>query len=342
MSLAPAPRIGPDTPRQGEAVEVAPGILWLRFPLPFALDHVNLWALADGAGWTLVDTGFGDARSEALWLEVLDGPLQGRPVNRIVVTHFHPDHMGLAGWLTERTGAAFWMPESEWLTASYLFADRSAEALATALGFYARAGVDAATLAALRNDGHVYARRITPPPRTFNPLREGDVLVIGERRWEVRLGEGHAPAQACLWSAADRLLIAADHILPRISPNIPVWPQAPGSDPLGRYVVSLARFRDLPATAQALPSHDWPFEDLHGRIDALIAHHDQRLAETLAAVGDGAPASVVRAALFPRVADIHQLRFALGETLAHLNRLVAQGRLDRALESDVWIFVPRR
>jgi glyoxylase-like metal-dependent hydrolase (beta-lactamase superfamily II) len=323
-------------------VEVASGILWLRFPLPFALDHVNLFALEEADGWTVVDTGFGDETSKGVWLELLAGPLRARPLRRLVVTHFHPDHVGLAGWLQARTGAELLMPETEWLVARYLCAEDPGTALATASAFYRAAGVDPAHLDALEADGHVYPRRVTPPPATFTPLVPGDVLTAGGRRFEVLVGEGHSPAQACLWCAEDALLLAADQILPRISPNVPVWPQAPTADPLARFTASLVRLRTLPASTRVLPAHDWPFEDLHGRIDTLRGFHDSRLEATLAAVGRGATAFEVMGALFPRVDDVHQLRFALGETLAHLNRLVAEGRLARATVADVHRFTPAR
>lgn len=342
MKPEPAPRTGPDTPRPGEAVEVAPGILWLRFPLPFALDHVNLFALEDRAGWTVVDTGFGDRTCQGVWCELLDGPLRARPIHRLVVTHFHPDHVGLAGWLVARTGAELRMTETEWLVARYLVTEDPRTALATAMAFYRAAGVDAAHLAALEADGHVYPRRVTPPPATFTPLVPGETLAVGGRRFEVLIGEGHSPAQACLWCADDGLLLAADQVLPRISPNVPVWPQAPTADPLARFTASLERLKELPARTRVLPAHDWPFTDLHGRIDTLLAFHDHRLEATLAAVERGATAFEVMGALFPQVDDAHQLRFALGETLAHLNRLLADGRLARTARTETHHFAPAR
>ena len=342
MTLESAPRFGPDTPRPGEAVEIAPGILWLRFPLPFALDHVNVWALEDGDGWTIVDTAFGDATCKGIWLELLDGALRARPVRRLVVTHYHPDHIGLAGWLTARTGAEFWMPEAEWLTARLLFSDAGEAALATAMDFYRKAGLDADTLTELEADGNVYARRISPPPTTFHPLRAGQALDIGGRRFEVLIGEGHAPAQACLFCAEENLLFAADQILPRISPVVPVWPQAPEADPLGGFLETLEHFRRLPAATRALPAHDWPFADLHGRIDALVAHHAARLAEAEAAIDGSADARTVLQALFPEIADVHQIRFALGETLSHLNRLCTAGRVARTVEDGVWRYATVR
>ncbi len=342
MKPEPAPRTGPDTPRPGEAVEVAPGLLWLRLPLPFALDHVNLFALADTGGWTVVDTGFGDATSKGVWLELLDGPLRAQPLRRLVVTHFHPDHVGLAGWLQARTGAELHMPETEWLIARYLVVEAPSAALATALAFYRTAGLDEDRLAALEADGHVYPARVSTPPATFVPLVAGSALDIGGRRFEVVLGDGHSPAQACLWCADEALLLAADQILPRISPNVPVWPQAPKADPLGRFLASLDGFRRLPTATRVLPAHDWPFEDLHGRIDALERFHEERLTATLAAAENGATAAEVTAALFPRIDDVHHLRFALGETLAHLNRLIASGHLERDDTAGVHRYVAAR
>lgn len=338
----PAPRFGPATPAPGAMVEVEPGIFWLRFPLPFALDHVNLWLLDDGDGWTVVDTGYGNRTCKEIWQGLLDGPLAGRPLRRIVVTHFHPDHVGLAGWLQGLTGAAFWMPETEWLLARLLYVDAPDAALEQALAFYRLAGLEADTLARMRADGHVYPRRITPPPLTFEPLRSGDELRMGGRDWRVWTGVGHAPAEACFVAAADGLFLSADHVLPRISPNVAVWPQSPHADPLGPFLRSLDDLRALPESIRALPAHDWPFLDLHGRLRALAHHHHERLAATLAAVAAEATAADVFRHLFPHIHDLHQLRFALGETLAHLNRLVATGDVARWLDGGVWRFARTR
>jgi glyoxylase-like metal-dependent hydrolase (beta-lactamase superfamily II) len=344
MKPTPAPRFGPDTPPPASPVEVEPGIHWLHFPLPFALDHVNLWLLDDPAGWIVIDTGFGNRTCQAIWEELLEGPLATRPLVRIVVTHFHPDHMGLAGWLQQRTGAALWMPTTEWLMARMLWLDDPQTALARSLAFYRLAGLDEGVVEAMRADGHVYARRITAPPTTHTPIFHGQELVMGGRTWRVITGGGHAQDQACFFSATDGLLLSADQVLPRISPNVAIWPQAPEADPLGRFLSSLGGFFDLPEDTRTLPSHDWPFTDLHGRVQSLIDHHRHRLDQTLEAVATGASAGASAAAifrvLFPKIQDLHQTRFALGEALAHLNHLVAAGRLERRLEDGVWRFVP--
>ncbi|MEO1089706.1 MAG: MBL fold metallo-hydrolase [Pseudomonadota bacterium] len=335
----PAPRFGPDTPALGAPLEIEPGIWWLRFPLPFALDHVNLWALDDGDGWTLIDTGFGNEATRDLWLALLDGFLATKPVHRLVVTHFHPDHVGQAGWLAARTGAEVWMPQTEWLTARLLFLDDGADALATAMQFYRQAGLEPSMLDAMGREGNVYPRRIVAPPRAFRPLVDGARLVMGQRSWAVRMGRGHAPEQATFWCEAEALWIAADQVLPRISPNVAVWPGADRADPLALFLDSCRTFQALPATTRVLPSHDWPFVDLPSRIEALVRHHDERLDQCLDALRSGGTATAALRRLFPKVTDTHQLRFALGETLAHLNRLVALGRLARIDDGDVWHFV---
>jgi glyoxylase-like metal-dependent hydrolase (beta-lactamase superfamily II) len=318
----------------GEPLELAPGMFGIRLVLPFALDHVNLWLLRDGAGWTAIDAGLADGRTRAVWDGLLAGLLAGRPLTRLIATHFHPDHMGLAGWLCARTGAGLWTTRTEWLTARLLAYDTSEAFVEAGRAFDHQAGLCAAAIEARAARGNLYRTRVSPPPASFVRLMEGASVSIDGEPWQVLIGRGHAPEMICLFNGRRNLLIAGDQVLPRISPNIGVWPSEPLADPLADYLGSLARFRALPEDCLVLPSHGHPFRGLHRRIDVLVAHHEERLARTLEACREEVTASELMPALFDRELDAHQLGFAVGETLAHLNHLVEQGAIARRRDED--------
>ena len=317
-----------------EPRELAPGLLGVRFELPFALDHVNVWLLEDVPGWTVIDAGLADQPSRERWLGLRAGALAGLRLERLVATHFHPDHLGLAGWLCELTGAELWASHTEWLTGRLLAQDTSEAFVAVGRAFDRRAGLDEELVATRAARGNLYRRRAVLPPASFRRLRDGDRLRSGGREWRVIVGRGHAPEMLCLYDPKSNVLIAADQILPRISPNVGVWPAEPEANPLADFLTSLERFRALPDDCLVLPSHGRPFRGLHVRIDQLAAHHAERLEATLAACTAPSTAVEVMPRLFDRVLDVHQLAFALGETVAHLNYLVAEGRLTRRLDDD--------
>jgi glyoxylase-like metal-dependent hydrolase (beta-lactamase superfamily II) len=318
---------------------VAPGILWLRLPLPFALDHVNVWLLEDGPGWLVVDTGVADDITRSLWSGVLASSLAGRPVTRLLATHFHPDHAGLAGWLVERTGAELLMARTEWLTARMLAIDDTEQFVEANASYYRLAGLDPALAVRLSARRNPYRRIVSPPPATFTRLAAADRLTIGGDDWEIIIGEGHAPEQVTLWSSGRRLLIAADQILPRITPIVGVWASQPEADPLGDFDRSLARYAGLPEDALVLPSHDLPYTGLHARRADLIEHHRQRLDQALELCREPRTTAAVMIHLFPRALDLHQTGFALAETLAHLNRLRAAGTLQRDDTAGSWRWI---
>lgn len=313
-----------------EPVWIADDLLWLRLPLPFALNHVNLWLLRDGDGWLLIDTGIATDQLRQVWTQLLhDGDLADKPITRILATHFHPDHIGLAGWLCGRFGAPLLAARTEWQKARLLSLDDSDRLTATVSGFYRQAGVGPEALLNISERGNLYARRVSPIPRSFQRLQDGETLRIGGTDWRVITTPGHAPEMICLHSAERNILIAADHILPEISPNVSVWPDEPLADPLHEFRASLHKIRaQVPADCLVLPSHGRPFRGLHARIDWLDAHHDERLDATMNACRQpDATALQVMLTLFPRALDPHQWGFAMGEALAHLNYLIVEKRL---------------
>ena len=309
-------------PDPATTMAVVPGVHWIRMPLPFALNHINLWLLEDGDAWTIIDTGLNNAATKALWQRLLAERFDGRPVRRMIVTHFHPDHAGLAGWLHETTGAPLWMSQIEWLHARIIQTDTGDDAVALLVAFYASAGCDDAYLTYVQHQGVAYAKRTTPLPRAYRRLRDNDTLTINGDDWQVIIGTGHAPEHACLYcpakdlidfrrsglSPVSRRMSAFIHGSRRPIPWLISWP-AP--TPL------LA----LPAETLVLPSHNEPFFGLHPRLRPLTAHHEARLDDLLGDMDQPKTAMQLARSLFRRPLDEHQMGFAIAETIAHLHLL---------------------
>jgi glyoxylase-like metal-dependent hydrolase (beta-lactamase superfamily II) len=332
----------PTAPEPGVPVEVAPGLLWLRFPLPMALNHVNLWLIQDSDGWTLVDAGIGNAVSREIWDGLIAGPLADKPITRVLVTHMHPDHMGLAGWLCERFAAPLVMTLAEYATARATWSDDRPEVSAAHAAFYRAAGLPQEAVEMVEARGNVYRRGVSPIPVAAHRIRDGGTFPIGGDPWRVMVGEGHSAEMACLYSARRGILISADQVLPKISPNVSVWPSEPEADPLADFLRSLSGLRQLPAETLVLPSHGIPFFGLHQRIDWLAAHHAERLALTRELCRKPSTVAELMAAMFHRALDRQQMMFAVGEATAHLNRLVAAGEIARETGADgVWRFTGR-
>ena len=301
-------------------------------PLPFALNHINLWLLDDGDGVTVIDTGLGLPDTRALWERIFADELGGKRITRVIATHFHPDHFGNTGWLTERWGVELWCTQAEYQAAVLACLARGKSG--RMLEHYRRHGITGGALDRLRERGNHYPGLVPSVPDAYRCLRDGDHVVIDGRRWEVMVVLGHAPEHAALWCEQMDVLISGDQVLPKITTNVSVWWDRPYDDPLSLYLSSLSRFRPLPPEALVLPSHGLPFRGLHMRLEALRAHHDERLAETLNAIGDPHSAADLLPVLFRRQLDTHQMSFAIGEALAHLNHLEAAGSAVRTLGSD--------
>ena len=334
--------LGDTLPEPGATIELAPGVRWLRMRLPFALDHINLWLLRDfedgpegrREGWTLVDCGIDDPATRADWERLFEDGLQGLPVLRVIVTHMHPDHIGLAHWLTERWSTPdrdcrLWISATDWNAARLACSSTTGFGGTGAALFFARHGLtDPDSLAKVRARTHYYAGMVPAVPLKFRRLHEGKRLHIGGRAWHCIAGYGHAPEHIALHCPELDLLISGDMVLPRISTNVSVIDIEPEADPLPMYLDSIAAMRGLPASTLVLPSHGKPFTGLHERIAQLIAHHDDRFAEVLQACA-GAPHSAAEllGLMFKRKLDLHQTTFAMGEAVAHLHALEGRGQL---------------
>ncbi len=330
--------LGDLLPAPGATHALADAVAWLRMPLPFALDHINLWLLGDSrdgkTGHTVVDCGVASDATRALWEQVLAG-LDGAPLLRVLATHCHPDHVGMADWLCARFGAPLWMTTGEYGFARMMSAGLPGVDGSAALPHFQRHGLsDPALVEQLGARRNYYPSLVPAMPSAYTRLQDGQQVTIGAHQWQVIAGFGHSPEHAALYCAALGLLISGDMVLPRISTNVSVFAIEPEANPLQLYLDSLGRFAHLPDDTLVLPSHGRPFRGLHTRIAQLRAHHDARLAEVLAACTAPCSAADIVPLMFKRVLDAHQLTFALGEALAHLHLLWQQGQLQRINGAD--------
>lgn len=325
-----------EPPAHGESIEVAPGVRWLRFPLPYRLDHVNIYLIEDGEGWCVLDAGLLDERTTGLWRSVIADHLDGKPLTRLIVTHHHPDHIGAAGWLCREAGIPLLTSSTSYLACANIALDPGSPQDRQFHDFYLSHGMAQEVADEMGTRGHEYLRKVAPLPGTYLRLLGGDTLTIGRRKFRVLSGDGHAPEQIMLYCEEDRLFFSADQVIAKISPNVSVWPTEPDGDPLGHFLRTLRRVRDLlPDDVLVLPGHQLPFRGLHARCTELVAHHDHRCA----LVGEACAkqpltASELVPVVFPRELDIHQLGFAFSETLAHVNRMLRRGELTKATGAD--------
>ena len=361
---------GETLPEIGTTIEVAPGVRWLRMLLPFQLDHINLWLLRDRIdgveGWSIVDCGIANDATRAAWEAVFANELQGLPVLRVIVTHMHPDHIGLAHWLTEHwkivgREVRLWVSATDYQAAcmaSSGLASIGGEATARFMATHGLTDEESQTKIKARTN--YYANMVPKLPSSYRRLLDGDTLQIGGHDWRCHVGYGHAPehmslhcptigaseAPAALASRVDMpglgaarrpggVLISGDMVLPRISTNVSVQEGEPEANPLMLYLASIGRMKALPADTLVLPSHGRPFRGLHTRVDQLVAHHDERFADVLRACAEAPQhAADLLQVLFRRQLDLHQTTFAMGESVAHLHALWHAGQLDRRLDAD--------
>ncbi len=315
-------------PDNGETLTIAEGIEWLRMPLPFSLNHINLWLVRDGDRWAIVDTGVGTSKTQDLWQKVFDDAMSGDPASHVIATHMHPDHVGCAGFLARHFDVDLWMPRDEYMLCRILVADTGREAPEEGVRFYKDAGYTDEQLAGYQAAFGFFGKFVTTLPESYKRLSDGDILLIGEHKWEVITGGGHSPEHACLYDRDHNVLIAGDQLLPTISPNVSVWPTEPLANPLRNWFDSLRRLKAaIPEDVLVLPAHGKPFRGAHFRIVALIREHEERLDILREYCVDPQRAIDVFPALYKTRIDDKNRIMATGEALAHLHFLVQTGEL---------------
>jgi len=333
-----------DPPAPGEAIEVADGILWIRIPLPMALDHVNCYAFDDGDGWTVIDTGLDTKKTRAIWDAIIAEHFGGKPVTRLIVTHHHPDHVGLAGWFQDTHGAELLMTRTAWLMARMLSLDVQEKPSPETLAFWRGAGMDAGLYEARANVRPFnFADVIAPLPLGFNRLQDEQTLKLGGRDWTIRVGHGHAPEQATIWSNDSTLVVGADQLLPSISPNLGVYATEPEADPVAEWLASCARFHTFAYDdALVLPGHKRPFTGLATRLEQLEENHTSALNRLEAFLAAPHTAVDCFQTLFKREIGEGEYGLAMVEAVAHCLHLWHAGGATRTRREDgAWLWQMR-
>ena len=322
----------PEVPAPGTTQEVAPGVRWLSMPLPFQLDHINLWLLDDEPGTTLVDTGIADQRTRELWEQIF---ATVKTVKRLILTHYHPDHAGNAAWICKRFGVEMWTTQGEYLTAHAVRASAAGYTGEAVLDVFRRNGLDEAHYQAMSGRNNRYAELVPDFPHSYRRIIEGDLVTIGNNTWRAIIGHGHAPEHLSLFCEGLNTVIAGDMLLSTISTNVSVWSIDPEGDPLRLFLDSLARYRELPPDVLVLPSHGKPFRGAHERVAQLENHHRERLSALKEVLAKGEKsAGDLLPVLFRRKLDAHQTFFAMGEAIAHLHYLYYAGEAKRSAGAD--------
>jgi len=331
-----------DPPGAGDTREIAPGVHWVRMPLPFVLQWINLWLIEDGDGWTIVDTGMGLEQTREYWRGIFASTMQGKPVTRVICTHMHPDHMGLAGWICRKFDAPLYMSRLEYITGRVLVADTGREAPEEGVRFYRAAGWDEDTLDSYKVRFGGFGKAVSKMPDSYHRISDGDVIEIGARPWRVITGNGHCPEHACLWQEELKLFISGDQVLPRISSNVSVFPTEPEGDPLTDWINSCKKLLcAVPNDVLVLPSHNEPFTGLHERLNNLIDGHERTLQRVMQRLSQEPRRAIdLFGALFARKIGPDLIGMATGESIAHLNCLIERGLARRVLRDGVMFYEP--
>jgi len=330
-------------PAQGETVAMTDGITWLRMPLPFSLNHINLWLLRDADGWVIVDTGVDTRTSREVWKTTFEDAMRGDPATHVIATHLHPDHVGCAGWLVEHFDVDLWMTREEYLLCRILVGDTGHEAPEEAIRFYKAAGFDDAQLQLYKDNFGMFGRVVGQLPQAYRRLQDRDVCSFAGHDWEIIVGRGHSPEHACLYDRARNILISGDQILPTISPNVSVWPTEPQADPLKDWFDSIDRLeKTLPDDALVLPAHGKPFRGVHVRLEQLRKEHTDNLDKLLETASAPRRAVDVFDVLFNSAISDSNRVMATGEAISHLTYLCNTGDMIAEQNGDGVMYYRRR
>jgi len=322
-------------PELGETIEVVPGVHWIRMRLPMQLNHINLWLLEDGDGWTVVDSGIRNEETANAWKQLFAGPMGGKTVKRVIVTHMHPDHIGLAGWLVRKFDVELWITRTEFLMCRNLVADTGQEAPQEGVRFYRAAGWNDELIEHYKARFGGFGHGVYKLPNAYRRIGEGNEIVIGGRTWRIVTGNGHSPEHACLWCPEANIVISGDQLLPRISSNVSVHPTEPEANPLQDWLDSCNKLKTvLPSDVLVLPAHNEPFRGAHLRLQELIDDHENNMEKLVTLCTEPQRAIDVFPALFRAKITQGVYGMATGESVAHLNCLRTRARMDRDVDAD--------
>ena len=322
-------------PELGETIEVVPGVHWIRMRLPMQLNHINLWLLEDGDGWTVVDSGIRNEETANAWKQLFAGPMGGKPVKRVIVTHMHPDHIGLAGWLVRKFDVELWITRTEFLMCRNLVADTGQEAPQEGVRFYRAAGWNDELIEHYKARFGGFGHGVYKLPNSYRRIGEGNEIVIGGRTWRIVTGNGHSPEHACLWCPEANIVISGDQLLPRISSNVSVHPTEPEANPLQDWLDSCNKLKTvLPSDVLVLPAHNEPFRGAHLRLQELIDDHENNMEKLVTLCTEPQRAIDVFPALFRAKITQGVYGMATGESVAHLNCLRTRARMERDVDAD--------
>lgn len=317
----------PEASLEGVPLEIAKGVHWCRHGLPFALDHINTWLVEGQSGSVIIDTGIHDETTQNNWRTILATKKLSSNIEKIVVTHFHPDHIGNASWLSGEMRASVWMTHSEFITAHALIARVKNQTTESVGELFRQHGLPETQIDSVSAKGDHYEKLVPSIPESFRRIRDNDELDLGGTTWTAMIGTGHSPEHLSLFNPQQNLLISGDMLLPKITTNVAVWPHSPDGNPLEEFLLSIRRYLSLPESTLVLPSHGLPFVGIKSRVKELLAHHEDRLGKVLSSCKEPKTAFDILPTLFDRKLDAYQMFFAMGEAIAHLNYLMWEGKL---------------